>query len=146
MGPDKLNPLVLREVVNVIAPVITRIYRAKEAHVTHVFEKDEKYKVVNYCPVSLTCILCKRMEHILASNIMKHLNSNHLLYTKQHGFRSKLSGETQLIEYTSNVLKTVQDKKHCDTLVMDFSKAFDKVSHSRLIYKLDHADPLPYLH
>ena len=70
---------------------------------------------------------------------MKHLNKNHLLYSKQHGFRSKLSCETQPIEYTSDVLKTVQDKKQCDTVVMDFSKAFDKVSHDRLIYKLDRA-------
>ena len=101
-GPDKLNPLVLREIADVIAPVITRLYRAslkqaktpdvwKEAHVTPVFKKGEKYKAVNYRPISLTCILCKQMEHILASNIMKHLNNNHLLYSKQHGFRSKLS-------------------------------------------------------
>ena len=149
-GPDKLNPVVLREIADVIAPVITRLYRAslkqaktpdawKEAHVTPVFKKGEKYKAVNYRPVSLTCILCKQMEHILASHIMKHLNKNHLLYSKQHGFRSKLSCETQLTEYTSDVLKTVQDKKQCDTVVMDFSKAFDKVSHDRLIYKLDRA-------
>ena len=106
---------------------------------TPVFKKGEKYKAVNYCPVSLTCILCKQMKHILASHIMKHLNNNHLLYSKQHWFRSKLSCETQLIEYTSDVLKIVQGKKQCGTVVMDFSKAFDKVSHDRLIYKLDHA-------
>ena len=40
---------------------------------------------------------------------MKHLNSNHLLYSKQHGFHYKLSCETQL-EYTSDVLKTIYDK------------------------------------
>ena len=70
---------------------------------------------------------------------MDHLNTNHLLHDKQHGFRSKLSCETQLLEFTSDVLKAVQDKKQCDTVVMDFSKAFDKVSHDRLIYKLDPA-------
>ena len=42
-------------------------------------------------------------------------------------------------EYTSDVLKTVQDKKQCDMVAMDFSKAFDKASHDRLIYKLDRA-------
>ena len=92
----------------------------KEAHVTPVFKKGEKYKAVNYRPVSLTCILCKQMEHILSSHIMEHLNTNHLLYDKQHGFRSKLSCETQLLEFTSDVLKAVQDKKQCDTVVMDF--------------------------
>ena len=149
-GPDKINPLILRELADIISPVITRIYRAsltqsktpdvwKEAHVTPVFKKGEKYKAVNYRPVSLTCILCKQLEHILASNIMEHLNNNNLLYAKQHGFRSKLSCETQLLEFTADALKTVQDRKQCDTIVMDFSKAFDKVSHNRLLFKIDRA-------
>lgn len=149
-GPDQIRPLVLRELADVFAPVITRIFKAsleqgkvpdiwKEANVSPVYKKGEKYKAVNYRPVSLTCILCKQMEHIIASELMKHLNHNNLLYNRQHGFRSKLSCETQLLEFTADVLKMVQDRKQCDTIVMDFSKAFDKVSHDRLLYKLDRA-------
>ena len=75
---------------------------------------------------------------------MNYLNKNNLLYEHQHGFRNKLSCETQLIEFTSDVLQVVQDRKQCDTIVMDFSKAFDKVSHDRLLYKLARAgvDPV----
>jgi len=154
-GPDKIKPSVLRELADVIAPVVTLIYKAslkqgkvpdiwKEANVTPVFKKGEKYKAVNYRPVSLTCILCKQMEHIIASQLMNYLNKNNLLYEHQHGFRNKLSCETQLIEFTSDVLQVVQDRKQCDTIVMDFSKAFDKVSHDRLLYKLARAgvDPV----
>ena len=54
-------------------------------------------------------------------------------------YQSYQSAVIQLIEYTSDVLKTVQDKKQSDTVVMDFSKAFEKVSHDLLIYKLDRA-------
>ena len=147
-GPDKIRPEVLRNLAEVITPIITRIFRAsynqgltpemwKKAHVTPIYKKGEKYKAINYRPVSLTCILCKQMEHIIASQYMKHLNSTGQLYEKQHGFRSKLSCETQLIEFTEDALQIVQDRKQCDTIVMDFSKAFDKVSHDRLIYKLD---------
>ena len=62
----------------------------------------------------------------------------------QHGFRSKLSCETQLIEFSADVLKTLHDRKQCNTIIMDFSKSFNKVSHDRLWYKLDRAgiDPL----
>ena len=120
-GPDKIGSLVLKELAEVIAPVITRIFRAslsqgktpnswKEAHVTPVFKKGEKYMAVNYRPVSLTCILCKQMEHILASNIMAHLNANNLLYSKQHGFHSSRSCETQLLEFTDDVLQIVRDE------------------------------------
>ena len=147
-GPDHISPLVLRELAPVVAPVVTRLYRAslqqgktpdawREAHVTPVFKKGERYKAVNYRPVSLTCILCKQMEHILASSIMRHLTNSNLLYSGQHGFRSKLSCETQLLEFTADVLNTVQDRKQCDTVVMDFSKAFDKVSHNHLLFKME---------
>ena len=146
-GPDNIRPLVLKELAETIAPMVTRIFQAsmeqgvvpgpwKEANVTPVFKKGEKYRAVNYRPVSLTCILSKQMEHIIASQIMNHLNSNNLLYAKQHGFRSKLSCETQLIEFTNDILQTVQDRRQCDAIVLDFSKAFDKVSHDRLLFKL----------
>ena len=62
-GPDNLKPIVLKELADIIAPVVTRLYRAslkqaktpdawKEVHVTPVFKKGEKYKAVNYRPVS----------------------------------------------------------------------------------------------
>ena len=38
------------------------------------------------------------MEHIVASNLARHLNGNDILYGLQHGFREKHSCETQLIE------------------------------------------------
>ena len=61
-----------------------------------VFEKGDKSLVANYQPISLTCILCKVLEHILASNIVKHLNEQGILYELQHGIREKRSCETQL--------------------------------------------------
>ena len=84
------------------------------------------------------------MGHIIASQIMKHINTNNLLYDKQHNFRRKLSCETQLIELSADVLKMLQDRKQRDTMIIDFSKAFDKVSNDCLQYKLDCAgiDPL----
>ena len=149
-GPGRISPLDLKELADVIAPVITRLFRDslsqaktpdtwREAHVTPVYKKGEKYKAINYRPVSLTCILCKQMEHISASTIMTHLNSSTLLYDKQHGFLSERSCEMQLLEFTDDVLKTLRDSKQCDIIIMDFSKAFDKVSHDRLLYKVDHA-------
>jgi len=40
---------------------------------SHVFMKGDKYLASNYRPVSLTCICCKVLEHIVVSNMMKHL-------------------------------------------------------------------------
>ena len=54
----------------------------------------------------------------------------------QHGFRSKLATETQLIEFTEDMLRGMKNGKQSDVVVMDFAKAFNKVSHSRLLYTL----------
>ena len=67
---------------------------------------------------------------------MKFIESNNILFNNQHGFRSKLSCETQLIEFTQDLYNTVNQGKQTDVIVMDFSKAFDKVDHQRLLLKL----------
>ena len=83
VGPDKINPLVMKQLVVDIAPILTMLYQKsyetgqipmdwRRAEVTPVFKKGSKTVACNYRPISLTCIACKIMEHISTSNIMKH--------------------------------------------------------------------------
>jgi hypothetical protein len=62
------------------------------------------------------------------------------LYPLQHGFHSKRSCETQLIEFVDNITKNMSAGKQTDILIKDFFKVFDKVSHSLLhvLHKLEH--------
>ena len=90
----------------------------------------------NYRPISLTCILCKVLVHILASNIVRHLDGQGLMYDLQHGFREKRSCETQLIMLVEDLARNAGLGKQTDFILLDFSKAFDKVNHSKLIWKL----------
>ena len=78
------------------------------------------------------------MEHIVTSHIMNHADKNSILYPLQHGFRSKRSFETQLIEFIDEVTINMSSGKQTDVLIIAFSKAFDKVSHRLLVHKLDH--------
>ena len=72
------------------------------------------------------------MEHNIASNFMKHLESNNILYGLQHGLCSSRSCETQLISFIQELAKNNYDKIQTDVILMDF----DKVPHKRLLYKL----------
>ena len=67
---------------------------------------------------------------------MLHLETNQLLYDLQHGFRSSRSCETQLISFLQNLAQSNNDNIQTDVIIMDFAKAFDKVPHRHLIYKL----------
>ena len=103
-----------------------------------IVKKGKRFEAVNYRPISLTFICCKIMEHLVTSHIMKHVDANNIMYPLQHGFRRGLSCEMQLLEFIDDISKTLDTGKHTYCLIMDFSKAFDKVSHSLLTHKLDH--------
>ena len=76
------------------------------------------------------------MEHIIASNLCKHFNQNNILYDLQHGFRKKRSCETQLTQLVEDLARGMTSGKQSDLILLDFSKAFDKVNHLKLLYKL----------
>ena len=76
------------------------------------------------------------MEHIIASNISKHLNKHNALYELQHGFRKNRSCETQLIQLIKDLGRQLTLGKQTDFVLLDFSKAFDNVNHLKLLYKL----------
>ena len=90
----------------------------------------------NYRPVSLTCVSCKLLEHILCSHIRDYLDRHNILSPYQHGFRKKLSCESQILVTTHDLLKRLDKREEVDVAILDFSKAFDVVPHARLIRKL----------
>lgn len=89
-------------------------------------------------PMSLTCIVCKSMEHIIYSQIMNHLDNHNILVEFQHGFRANHSCETQLLNTVEDLSRRLDRRKATDLLILDFSKAFDTVPHRRLLQKLQH--------
>ena len=146
-GPDNISPRVLKQLASVLADPLSRIFRKslaegcvpedwRHANVAPIFKKGQHYVPANYRPISLTCVASKVMEHIICSSLMKHANNNGLFYHLQHGFRDRRSCETQLLEFIQDVVTNMQNGLQTDVCVLDFSKAFDKVGHRRLLEKL----------
>ena len=148
-GPDQIPAKLLNECAQELAPLLTRFFNKtleegclpddwKRANVTAVFKKGDRHTAANYRPVSLTSICCKIQEHVITSSVMKHLSQHDILVDGQHGFRAKRSCETQLITLVHELAANLEAGAQTDLIILDFSKAFDKVPHERLLRKLSH--------
>ena len=78
------------------------------------------------------------MEHCVLSQIHKHLKANNIITPLQHNFRARFSCETQLIIAVHDWTSTLNNHGQVDAIMLDFRKAFDKVSYAKLIHKLEH--------
>ena len=108
----------------------------KIANVTPVHKKGDKTLAGNYRPISLTSIVGKIMETIITHAIRDHLEKNNLILPSQHGFRSKRSCLTNLLEFFHEVVLDYDNCGAVDIIYLDFQKAFDSVPHQRLITKV----------
>ena len=67
---------------------------------------------------------------------MKFLTHHRLLNESQHGFREARSSVTQLLQLLHSWYSSLEKGDSVDVIFLDFAKAFDKVSHHHLLYKL----------
>ena len=146
-GPDLLHPRIFYELRNFLAfPLACLFSRSlllgeipdewKTSHVTVLYKKGKKDCIENYRPISLTCICCKLMETLVRDIVLNHFVSNNLFSDKQYGFIKGRSTVLQLLKLTDEWTSSLDDNAQIDVIYTDFEKAFDKVSHRRLLSKL----------
>ncbi|KAK4811155.1 hypothetical protein QYF61_019786 [Mycteria americana] len=144
MGPDEIHPRVLKELAEVLTKPLSIIYQQswltgdvpvdwRLANVTPIYKKGRKEDPGNYRPVSLTSVPGKLMEQIILSAITWHVQDNQAIRTSQHGFMKGRCCLTNLISFYDKVTRLVDEGKAVDVVYLDFSKAFDTVSHSILL-------------
>nr|VZI45541.1 unnamed protein product [Spirometra erinaceieuropaei] len=108
----------------------------KSAWITPLYKGGSRVSANNFRPVSLTSICCKIMEKIIKQQQMQFLEQNHLLSDSQHRFRKSRSCVTNLLYCLERWTRAVDRGDMVHTIYIDFKKAFDSVSHHRLLYKL----------
>ena len=107
----------------------------KKRIIVPIFKKGDKQNIKNYRPVSLLPICSKIFERIIYDNMLKYFLDNNLITPKQSGFRPGDSCINQLLSIT-HIFTSFDNGLEVRGVFLDISKAFDKVFHDGLIYKL----------
>ena len=120
--------------------LLTGIYPSiwKLANVTPIHKKNDKQIISNYRPISLLPICSKIFEKIIFNHLYNFFNTNNLITNKQSGFRPGDSTINQLLDLVDSIHQSFDAYATLEVraVFMDISKAFDKVWHDGLIFKL----------
>lgn len=132
-------PLILPIVKHLFNTIITTCIFPrdwKKIKVIPIKKKSSSCDVTNLRPISLLSSLSKAFEKIIKYQLTEHVNRYDLLHPLQSGFRKGHSTETALIKVHNDVARCIDRRGVAVLLLIDFSKAFDRVSHTKLLNKL----------
>jgi len=110
----------------------------KTGLVSPIYKSGLACDVNNYRPISLTCIACKIMERIIVQRMLQYLKSNNIITQQQHGFLSRRSTTSNLLESLNDWTLAVNNKHSVTVTYINHSKAFDVVCWSKLRFKLEY--------
>jgi hypothetical protein len=154
-GPDGISPIFLKNCANVLATPLFIIFSNsihscrfpsawKLANITPVHKGGTTHDVANYRPISLLSTVSKILEHFIHTELLINCNDLKILPKSQHGFLKGRSCLTNLLTTYDSITRLVDEGIPCDVIFLDFRKAFDSVSHGKLINKLTSMNfPLP---
>lgn len=147
-GPDGISPAALKNAPRKLIVVLTRLFNAlllhsyfpsqwKTAKIILIPKqgKDQLYPQ-NYRPISLLPSISKLFERLLHSRLSQHITDAQLFPHHQFGFRPGHDTVAQLVRVVENITLQFNNKGHSLGIFLDIAKAFDRVWHKGLLFKL----------
>jgi Reverse transcriptase (RNA-dependent DNA polymerase) len=143
-GPDSLPPVLYKELASVLAEPFSLMFTSfmsvgqmskawTHAIVTPLYKSGD---ASDYRPITLTCVACKIVDRIIVLDMLDYLRLHKIIDKRRHGFHSRRSTSTNLLESLNDWTPALQDKKSVLVAYIDYAKAFDTVSHAKLLAKL----------
>lgn len=144
-GPDLIPAVFLKKCAVSLAEPVAKLFNKslnsgifpsiwKKAFVTPVHKSGSKNDVKNYRAISKMSQLGKVFEKMVTDVLFSTFKS--VIIPEQHGFFKGKSTSTNLITFSEYVHRSIDSHEQVDVIYTDFAKAFDKVDHMVLKYKL----------
>lgn len=143
-SPDGIPAYFLKRVAHSILDILLCLFNLSlilsvipsqwsSAIIVPIHKKGSRDLPCNYRPISLTCVLCRVLEYIIAEKLRYHLHSYNLLSSNQFGFLPSRSTCSQLLTVLNNWFCNYDSNIITHVVYTDIAKAFDSVSHSKLV-------------
>lgn len=144
-GPDRLPAIFLKNCANSLCWPLAKLFNWsldsgvfphmwKHSFVKPIYKSGKRNEISNYRGIAKLSAIPKLFEKIVCEQIYEQ--SSTFIFENQHGFIKGKSTSTNLLEYTSHIINQMENGFQIDSVYTDFSKAFDKVSHQIMTYKL----------
>ena len=142
--PEDIPTFVIKRILSTILYPLLYIYNHslktgcipsqwKKAIVVPVYKKGKRNKACNYRPISLTSSFCRILESVIFNKVWVHLLNNDLITESQFGFVPNRSSCFQLLSCLHKWFLNLFRNIPTDVIYSDISKAFDSVSHPKLL-------------
>ena len=140
-GPDCINNRLLKEVATALSFPVCDLFnfslaQGKQANVTPIHKKNDPSDFSNYRPISLLSTIGKSLEKIIHKDVFNFLRANSVLTNLQSGFIPADSTVNQLVDIYNTFCKALDEGKEVRAIFCDVCKAFDRVWHKGLLFKL----------
>lgn len=147
-GIDNIPANLLKDTASVISASLAHVINLslrsgviprdwKIARTLPLYKSGTKSSFDNYRPIAILPVLSKIAERVVHTQFMNFLETNNLLSDRQFGFRKKRSTETASTIFVDDIRGKVDKGEMVGAVFVDLSKAFDTLSHAKLLTKLE---------
>ena len=145
-GPDGIPAVFVKKCCDVLKSPLTAIFNLslvrqqfplswKESFMFPVYKKGVKSNIEHYRGISSLCACSKLLEAVVFNHLM--FSVKNYISTAQHGFYPGRSVSTNLLEFTSYCLRSMDRNFQVDAVYTDLKAAFDRVDHGIILAKLE---------
>ena len=91
----------------------------------------------NYRPVSNLSYVSKLVEHVVAVQLVNHIERHNFMEVHQSAYRTYHSTDTALLKVKTNVIRALENQEVACLILLDLSAAFNTIDYNTLLRRLE---------